>query len=95
METQFNTASEVAREIRQPVSRVLAAVDSGILTPAGRAGSNKNSPVIFEESAIPAIRAALETGSKATALCPHKCENVAEIRAKHSAFLRAQKEAGK
>ena len=55
----FLTASEVARECGLPVNRVIAAAESGQIVIDGRAGLNRNSPIIFAADRIESIRAIL------------------------------------
>lgn len=55
----FLTASEVARECGLPVNRVIAAAESGQIVMDGRAGLNRNSPIIFAAERIESIRAIL------------------------------------
>ena len=88
---RFLTASETAREIKVPVSQVLAAVEAGSLVPAGRAGSSKNAAILFLASDLPAIRAAIESGA-AAAMRPHLCRSAGDVREKGEAFRRASSE---
>jgi hypothetical protein len=55
----FFTASELSRELGIPLNRITNAVESGLLTADGRAGSNKNSALIFASTRIREIEAAL------------------------------------
>jgi hypothetical protein len=89
--TEFLTLAETARVLGVPVSRISQLVVSGHLVPAGRAGSNANSPILFLEEDIPAIQSALENSNViAPRFRPHLCKDTAEIRAKYDAFRRAE-----
>jgi hypothetical protein len=55
----FFTASELSRELGLPSSRIISGVESGLIEADGRAGSSRNSPLIFNADRIESIRAAL------------------------------------
>jgi len=59
MSKTFYTASELSRELGLPVSRITQAVESGLILADGRAGFNKNSPLIFDADRLETIRAIL------------------------------------
>ena len=59
MSKTFYTASELSRELGLPVSRITQAVESGLILADGRAGFNKNSPLIFDADRLETIRAVL------------------------------------
>lgn len=93
MTQTFVTASELSREIGQPLSRILAAIESGKIRPAGRAGAAANAAFIFSARDIPTVRECIAGEPHASAPGPHKCQNVAEVKAKASALRRAMQEA--
>jgi hypothetical protein len=64
----FFTASELSRELGIPLNRITNAVESGLLTADGRAGSNKNSALIFASTRIREIEAALSADRPVTRL---------------------------
>ena len=93
MSEKFTTLSEAARDCGVPISRLIGLIESGSIVPAGRAGSSSNSPIIFRDSDLILIRGALS--GTACAMGPHKCASVADVRLKHAALVRAQKEVAK
>jgi hypothetical protein len=98
MIAKFISATELAREAGCSVGKVIAAVEAGILTPAGRAGGHKSAAMIFERSQLETHLAALRFGGKAKAQASrpvHACRDAAEIREKASALAQARREAGK
>lgn len=96
MKTQFISQNELSREAGVPVSRVTAAVESGLIQPAGRAGTHKHSPVVFNSEDLPQLKEALLTGvsfkASAGSQKGHKCRSAAEVKAKHAAIQRAAQE---
>jgi hypothetical protein len=95
MKPQFITQNELSRETGVPVSRINAAVEAGLVTPAGRAGTHKHSPVIFNREDLPAITATLTSSRPKASIAGrarHTCKNAAEVLAKAEAFFRAQEE---
>jgi hypothetical protein len=90
MRTYF-TASELSRELGIPLNRIINAVESGNLAADGRAGSNKNSALIFASNRIREIEAAVGGGHPATQTEPVR--DIAETSAKAAAFFRTQEEA--
>lgn len=99
MNPLFITQNELAREISVPVSRITAAIESGIISPAGRAGNHKHSAIVFDRADIERIAAAIRMSGRArataTATKPHICRDADEVRAKAAALSKARKEAGK
>ena len=96
--TQFLTQNEIAREAGVPVSRLTAAIEAGLIQPAGRAGTHKHSPVIFSRDDLPRLKDALLGGlcMKGSALGhSHQCASATDVRAKHAALVRATEEAAK
>ena len=94
---KFATLAEVSREAGVPASRIQAAVEAGIVTPAGRAGSHPNSPIIFLAADVPSIIDALKVTGRmkafaATPRPPHQCRNAGEVRAKAEALNRARRD---
>jgi len=87
----FLTASEVSRATGHPVSRIIAGIESGIISPDGRAGSNPNSAFIFSAERVDSIKSAIDTGSPAPA--PEPLRDLAEVSAKASAIHRAKEAA--
>ena len=59
MKPQFITLNELSREAGLPVSRINAAVEAGVIVPAGRAGTHNHSPVLFRAGDLPQLKAAL------------------------------------
>jgi len=94
----FLTLNELSRSAGVPASRVNAAVEAGLISPAGRAGSNKNSPLIFSSEDLPRLKDALLSGitmKGCSTSTGFKCESAADVRAKHAAMIRATEEAAK
>jgi len=90
--SKFLSASEVAREAGCSVGKVTAAVEAGILTPAGRSGTHATAAIIFERRDLETLLAALRFGTKAQASAkpaPHRCTSAADIVAKASALATA------
>lgn len=95
---QFLSQNEVAREVGVPANRITAAVEAGLISPAGRAGNHKHAPVIFSREDLPRLKDALLGGISMKACAhgnPHQCKSAADVRAKHGAIIRAAREAGK
>ena len=95
---KFTTLAELTREAGIPASRIIAAVEAGLVTPAGRAGRHPNSPIIFLSADVASILETLKaTGRmKASFTAPrpaHRCRTTADIIAKGEALKRAQGEA--
>lgn len=95
---KFLTLAELSRETGYPASRIQAAVEAGLIRPAGRAGNHPNSPIIFDGDEIDTIKSTLAIGfrahgSAAEPLKPHRCRSAAEVAAKAAAFDRAKEEA--
>lgn len=100
MNTKFISASELSREIGCSVGRILNAVETGIISPAGKAGASKNAALIFLRDDITTIKNALEAAGRFKAVAtaprpPHQCRDASEVLAKAQALVRAKKEAGK
>ena len=74
-----------------PVTRITAAIESGIITADGRAGSNKNAAFIFAASRLEEIKDALNGGKPATRPAPMPDLESVAIKAK--ALIRAKLEA--
>lgn len=96
--TKFISASELSREIGCSVGRILNAVETGIISPAGKAGNSKNAAVVFLRDDIADIKTALEAAGrfKATATAPrpaHHCRTTSEVMEKAAALHRAKEEA--
>lgn len=94
---KFTTLAELAREAGIPASRITAAVEAGLIQPAGRAGRHPNSPIIFLSADVASIVETLATAGriKATASAPrpaHRCRTTAEILEKGAALARAKGE---
>jgi len=53
--TKFISASELSREVGCSVGKILHAVESGVLTPAGKAGNSRNAAMIFMRDDIASI----------------------------------------
>jgi hypothetical protein len=92
MKTYF-TASELSRELGIPVNRIITAVETGILAADGRAGSNKNSALIFAIHRVREIEAAVGGGHPATQTEPAR--DISEVSAKAAAIHRAKQEGAK
>jgi hypothetical protein len=88
----FLTATETARACNSSLSALLRAVSDGRITPAAKAGAAKNGPILFFQTDVPAITAALTGEALATAGRPHQCGSLAEIQAAGEAFMRAASE---
>ena len=69
---KFISLAELSREAGIPTSRIIAAVEEGLIQPAGRAGRNPNSPIIFLSADVANIVETLATAGrmKATATAP-------------------------
>jgi len=87
----YLSASEMSRATGHPVSRIIAGIESGLVTPDGRAGSNSNCAFIFDASRVDAIKTALATGTPAPA--PQPLRDIAEVSAKAAAIARAKEDA--
>jgi hypothetical protein len=97
---KFISLAELSREAGIPASRIQAAVEAGLIQPAGRAGRHPNSPIIFLSADVASIVETLTTAGrmKATATAPrppHRCRNAADILEKGAALARAKQEAAK
>ena len=97
---KFISLAELSREAGIPASRIQAAVEAGLIQPAGRAGRHPNSPIIFLSADVASIVETLATTGrmKAVAIAPrpaHRCRNTADILEKGAALARAKQEAGK
>ena len=96
MKTTFLTQAELSRLAGVPASRITASVEAGIIQPAGRAGSHKHSPVVFNSEDLPQLKEALLAGvsfkASAGSQKSHKCRSAAEVKAKHAAIQRAVEE---
>jgi hypothetical protein len=95
--TKFISASELSREIGCSVGRILNAVETGIISPAGKAGNSKNAAVVFLRDDINTIKTALEAAGRFKAVAtaprpPHQCRNASEVRAKAEALNRARRD---
>jgi hypothetical protein len=96
MKNQFISQNELSREAGVPVSRVTAAVEAGLIAPAGRAGTHKHSPVIFLREDVPALVATLTTNSAKACATPragHSCASTTEVLEKAAALAKAREEA--
>jgi hypothetical protein len=93
---KFISASELAREAGCSTNKITAAVESGLLTPAGRSGNHKSAAMIFERADLENLLAAIRLGGRAKGQIanrpPHRCTNAAEVRAKGEALRRAKEE---
>ncbi len=83
MNTKFISASELSREVGCSVGRITSAVESGILSPAGRSGTSKNAAVVFLRDDIASIKTALEAAGRFKAVAtaprpPHQCSDASE-----------------
>ena len=74
-----------------PVTRIIAAVESGTIAADGRAGSNKNAAFIFAASRLEEIQAALNGGKPATKPAP--MPDLESVAVKAKALSRAKQEA--
>lgn len=94
---KFISASELSRVANCSVGKITAAVEAGILTPAGRAGSHRTAAMIFMREDIDTLLAVLRVDAKAKATpAPtrtHICGNAAEVRMKAAALTQARREA--
>ena len=92
---KFTTLAELARDAGIPASRITAAVEAGLIQPAGRAGRHPNSPIVFLAAEVPNIIEALKTAGriKAAATAPrpaHHCRDTSEVLEKAAALNRAR-----
>lgn len=95
MNPKFLTASQLAREVNCSTGRITAAIESGILQPDGRAGSNPNAAFIFLASRLDEIKATLASAGRAKAFAtasrpPHQCRDASEVLEKAAALNRAR-----
>jgi hypothetical protein len=93
---KFISATELSRECGCSVGKIIAAVEAGLLTPAGRAGGHKSAAIIFERTQLPDIIAALTIGARASIKAPrpsHICRDTADVAEKAAALAKAQEEA--
>ncbi len=90
----YLTQSELCRLTGQPASRISAALESGLITAAGRAGAHKAAAVIFASEQLPSIRAALASGSPAPRASVQSA-NPLQVIEKFEALTRAAQEVGK
>lgn len=93
--TKFISASELSREIGCSVGRILNAVETGIISPAGKAGNSKNAAVVFLRDDIANIKTSLEAAGriKAATTAPrpaHHCRDTSEVLEKAQALNRAR-----
>ena len=97
IETKFISASELARQAGCSVGKVTAAVEAGILTPAGRAGNHRTAAMIFMREDLETLLAVLRVDAKAkatpVATRTHTCNTPGEIRMKAAALNQASREA--
>jgi hypothetical protein len=93
---KFISASELAREAGCSTNKITAAVESGLLTPAGRSGNHKSAAMIFMRADLENLLAAIRLGGRAKGSVPtsrpHRCTNAAEVLAKGEALIRAREE---
>ena len=89
--TPYHTASELGRALSVPVTRITAALESGMITADGRAGSNKNAAFIFASSRLEEIKDALNGGTPATRPAP--MPDIESVAHKAKALSRAKLEA--
>jgi hypothetical protein len=92
---KFISLAELSREANIPASRIQAAVEAGIIQPAGRAGRHPNSPIIFMGADVATIVETMTTAGrmKAHASAPrpaHRCRTTADILEKGAALARAK-----
>ena len=92
--TKYLTASEVSRRINRPVVAITRAVEAGQLIAAARAGGAKNSAILFAESDLPGIEAAL-AGNATEGGGKHFCRTTTDIAAKALALRKAFAEESK
>lgn len=95
MNSKFLSATQLAREAGCSVGKITAAVEAGILTPAGRSGTHATAAIIFERKDLETILAALRFGAKAKAAAkpaPHRCASASDIVAKATALATAIRE---
>lgn len=95
MNSKFLSASELAREAGCSVGKVTAAVQAGILNPAGRSGTHATAAIIFERRDLERLLTALRLGSKVQASAksgPHRCTTASDIVAKAAALATAIKD---
>ena len=76
-----------------PVTRIIAAVESGTIAADGRAGSNKNAAFIFAASRLAEIKDALNGGKPATKPAP--MPDLESVAVKAKALSRAKQEAAR
>jgi hypothetical protein len=101
MQPKFISATELSRECGCSVGKIINAVESGMLTPAGRCGSHKHAAIIFMKDDLPDIMSALAIadlagGAQASIKAPrqtHICGDAAEIRMKAASLHQALEEA--
>ena len=89
--TTYITASEFARELGIPLTRITAALESGTIAADGRAGSNRNAAFIFAASRLEEIKDALNGGKPAT--MPAPMPDLESVAVKAKALSRAKQEA--
>lgn len=93
-ETKFISASELARQAGCSVGKVTAAVEAGILTPAGRAGNHRTAAMIFMREDLETLLAVLRVDAKAkatpVATNTHTCKTPSEVLEKAAALNRAR-----
>lgn len=89
----YLTGAELCRALNIPQSRLTTALDAGIVAADGRAGGNPNSPIIFADDRLEAIRSAIASNTPAPA--PEPLRDIAEVSVKAASIRRAKQEAGK
>jgi hypothetical protein len=95
--TKFISASELSRELGCSPGKIINAVESGIITPAGKAGNSRNAAMIFLRDDIDNIKRTLETSGRFKAMASstrqsHHCQSASDVMAKYEALQRATKE---
>ncbi len=88
----YLTATQLSREAKCSVGKIINYVSEGLITPAGRAGSGLNSAIIFSEADLPRILETLK-GVPTPVGGRRPCRSAAAVEAKASALLRAREEA--
>ena len=94
---KFVSASELARLAGCSVGKITAAVEAGLLQPAGRAGNHKTAAMIFMRDDLDNLLTALRLGGQARAVASiprpaHQCRDTDEVRAKAQALQHARQE---
>ncbi len=92
---KFTSLAELSREAGIPASRIQAAVEAGLIQPAGRAGRHPNSPILFLGADVASIKATLSQSANTPTLRHAVSAEGRRIKAKLAELNKARRENSK